>query len=794
MLELPPALAALRAYRQFIIYKIVPSTSRPGKTDKLPLDYRTGRVADAHDPTIWLDFDSAAVIAAGDGHGVGFVFTLADPFWFIDIDDCLSDLAEWSPTALALMARLAGCAVEVSQSGRGLHLFGKGVAPKPRKIKYGQWFDLYTENRFVALTGDRAGGDANTDHTPALAQLVAEYLTPDASEWSGWTVAPVPEWRGNTDDQALINRALHGGSAAQRFGTKASFKELWEADAAALGKYFPDAHRPYDASLADSSLAQSLAFWTGKDCERIQRIMRMSALVRPKWDREDYLPRTIIGCVSRQYDVLQDKPPEALPAIVAVAPNAPRAKLVTGDTFLSIEEQIETFKGCVYVADLHRALIPGGYLLKPDQFKAMYGGYSFPLDPMNEKVSRNAWEALLDSQAFRVARADSTCFRPDLPPATLINNNGTMLANTWWPIDTPQSDGDPSPFTNHLAKLLPAGDDCAILTAYLAAIVQYPGSKFQWAPLIQGIEGNGKTLITTAITRAVGERYSHAPNTEDLLSGGAKFTAWLRGKLFIALEEIYTGDRRNMLEVLKPLITNSRVEIQAKGQDQYTGDNVANFIACSNHKDAIPKSSKDRRWCIFYTAQQYTDDLRRDGMDGSYMPDLWNWFEGRGAYKGSAPGYAIITGYLKKYVIPDALNPASGMHRAPETSSTDEAIQLSVGAIEQEVLEAIAQEISGFAGGWVSSMAFDKLLVRLNAERRIPPRKRHELLVGLGYQHHPALNDGRVNSSVSPDGGKPRLYVRVGHPINAISNPVQVAKIYEQSQSAALAGKANFGT
>mgnify|MGYP000343690761 CR=1 FL=1 len=42
MQSLPLALAPLAAYRQFVPYRLVPS-ARPGKTDKLPLDWRTGR-------------------------------------------------------------------------------------------------------------------------------------------------------------------------------------------------------------------------------------------------------------------------------------------------------------------------------------------------------------------------------------------------------------------------------------------------------------------------------------------------------------------------------------------------------------------------------------------------------------------------------------------------------------------------------------------------------------------------------------------------------------------------------
>ena len=77
---------------------------------------------------------------------------------------------------------------------------------------------------------------------------------------------------------------------------------------------------------------QHLAFWTGKDAARIERLMRRSALVREKWDRDDYLgPRTIMGAISRQVQVLQDKRPEP----VALA-GAGRLKILTSAEMLAL--------------------------------------------------------------------------------------------------------------------------------------------------------------------------------------------------------------------------------------------------------------------------------------------------------------------------------------------------------------------------------------------------------------------------------------------------------------------------
>jgi hypothetical protein len=788
-------MAAMRPWQQFIVYRVVPSTRRPGKTDKLPLHPETFQIHDAHDPAIWLPVEAAAAIAEtlGPNHGVGFVFTENDPFWFLDIDSC-AEGNEWAPHAQALMQRFAGCAVEVSASGVGLHLFGCGTCP-PHKTRYAHWFEFYTSGRFAALTGNCGpSGDIWTDHTPALTQLVADYLTRDPNDRQGeWTETPDPRWRGNTNDDELIARMLRSdGGAAATLGYRPKFHHLWENDEAELAKFWPDTGgkgRAYDATRADAALAQALAFWTGNDCARIERLMRRSALAREKWDdHSTYMYLTITNAVGRQHDVLIDKEPEPVAGAVAVASTAPTPQLVTGSTFLTIEQQVAHFAGCVFIESQNRALIPGGIILKPEAFRVKYGGYSYTMDLTNEHTTRDAWEAFTQNSALRRPIAYGLCFKPTLPPGHLIEDGGLKMTNLWWPIETPTVQGDPAPFTNHLQKLFPNERDREIITSYMAAIVQYPGVKFQWAPLIQGVEGNGKTLIVSAIGEAVGKRYRHLPNINDLTETGAKFTGWLQGKLFLGFEEVRTDDKRNMLEVLKQIITNSYLEIQSKGVDQITGDNCANIIACSNHKDAVPKLKNDRRWAIFYTAQQEEADLARDGLDGDYMPRLWRWM--------LSDGYAIVTNYLKTYPIKDELNPATSLHRAPLTSSTAEAMRLSDGYIEQEIAELIEQGTTGFAGGWISSHYLDLLLKRHRADRMIPPRKRRELLRSLGYDWHPALRDmeGRSPIVVKPDGVKPRLFCKIGHVAANFSDPRQAAKQYEKAQNDITLEAAKFGT
>jgi hypothetical protein len=785
----------LDLYNQFILWR--PEKTPEGKINKIPCD-TSGWPINPHNPAAWnsaaIAGQAAASAAAHLNMGIGFVFTENDPFFFLDIDHAWNGSGEWSELARAMFDRFKGCAIERSQSGAGAHIFGIGRPPEGAKKKNtAAGVELYYQGRFVALTGHGLEGSALTDAQAAVDATVAEFFASEPAAGGGveilpadWNRGPDPDWRGPEDDQALIARMTARISAAAAFGQVASPAELWRADAAALGRAYPHPSRPYDASGADLALACHLAYWTGRDPARMERIFNLSALARDKWrDRPDYRVMTILkACNLTQstagsgfWAAPTDPPAPAAGAITAPAGDAgPAGSLPAthraGAQILTLREQENLFRGCVYIREAHRVYTPDGSLLRPDQFRAAFGGYTFVMDALNDRTSRNAWEAFTENQGIFFPRVHNLCFRPERTPGEILHEEGRDLINIYTPIETPATPGDPAPFLDHLARILPEARDREILIAYLAALVQFPGVKFQWAPLIQGMEGNGKSLIIRAMAEAIGHRYTHLPNAADIHN---KFNAWIEGRLFIGVEEVYTQERQEALESLKPLITNDRVEVQGKGLDQRTGDNRANFILCSNHKDAIRKTATDRRYCVFYTAQQRAGDLERHGLTGAYFPRLYAWLKGG--------GFAIVTHYLRTYQIPDALNPAGMAHRAPATSSTDEALAMGLGGLEQEILEAVEEGRAGFRGGWISSAALDRLLEdRRSGIRRISHSKRRDLLAGLGYCPHPGLPDGRAAVPVTAEGNsRPRLFIRSGSDLAAEIDPTwayQIAQGY----------------
>lgn len=320
-------LAPLAAYRQFIAVKLVPLPN--GKTDKLPVSPFGQVGVDAHDAANWQSWIEADALARalGAGHTVGFVLTAADPFWCLDIDHCLKPDGSWSDLALQLVAALPGTAREVSQSGTGLHIWGAGPVPEHSKKNTKLGIELYTELRFIAL-GHGHVGEIVPD-APGIAQVAANLFPPRlATAHEIPDTGPREDWAGPTDDDELIRRMLASTSVAGAFAGRATIADLWAGNVEALARALPSSTgQPFDASSADMALAMHLAWWTGCDLARMERLMRRSGLARAKWDeRPEYLVDwTLTNACAGTTSVYRDPRATAPPA----PPAAPEPAAVT---------------------------------------------------------------------------------------------------------------------------------------------------------------------------------------------------------------------------------------------------------------------------------------------------------------------------------------------------------------------------------------------------------------------------------------------------------------------------------
>lgn len=112
-----------------------------------------GKPASTTNPATWSTFDEAR--KSHIGKGIGYV--LGDGVGCIDLDHCISDgvVADW---AQKLLDANPGTFTEVSISGDGLHIFGLlEEAPGHVMKDGGRSVEVYSQGRYIALTGNRHG-------------------------------------------------------------------------------------------------------------------------------------------------------------------------------------------------------------------------------------------------------------------------------------------------------------------------------------------------------------------------------------------------------------------------------------------------------------------------------------------------------------------------------------------------------------------------------------------------------------------------------------------------------------
>jgi len=134
----------LKARPQWVVWKAVGD-----KPDKVPHSARTGHRASSTDLLTWATFQEALEAYENGGYaGLGFVFSSADPYTGIDLDDCVDENGEIAGWALEIV-RYFDSYTELSATGSGLHLIVRGEVSNRRK----GGIEVYCSKRFFTVTG-----------------------------------------------------------------------------------------------------------------------------------------------------------------------------------------------------------------------------------------------------------------------------------------------------------------------------------------------------------------------------------------------------------------------------------------------------------------------------------------------------------------------------------------------------------------------------------------------------------------------------------------------------------------
>ena len=255
---------------------------KDGKIDKPPYRVVSGLPvikADKTNPENWTTFEEAwGAYERGEVDAIGFVFTKDDSFFVVDCDHVIDpETGEIDPAAAEVIHAL-GSYTEISCSGTGVHVIGRGAKPEYagcKSQKLGVGVEVYDTNRFMVMTGRRMSGEPEPqDRQDELLALCRKLWPKRERLYSKRPTHPAPV---GLEDQELLERARHSRTGAK-------FRRLYDAG---------DTTGYASASEADFSLLNMLIFWTAGDRDQIMRLFQASALHRANDKHRDYVRRSV---------------------------------------------------------------------------------------------------------------------------------------------------------------------------------------------------------------------------------------------------------------------------------------------------------------------------------------------------------------------------------------------------------------------------------------------------------------------------------------------------------------------
>ena len=252
---------------------------RGGDKTKVPYTPGTTRRANVKIPATFTAFETAASATGYDGIGIRVCGRIVG----IDLDHCMED-GKLLPWAQEIVDCFGSTYTEVSPSGTGIRIFcllpdGFIYDTQTYYIKKGD-IEVYIPghtNRFLTITGNALTENDVVETAESLVWLLDTYMrrpTPPTP------AVAVPGVSYLSDDKVIAK------ASAAKNGEK--FRRLWDGD---INGY-------KSQSEADAALVATLAFWCSGDKAQMDRLFRHSALMRDKWERDDYRTATLTKAVA----------------------------------------------------------------------------------------------------------------------------------------------------------------------------------------------------------------------------------------------------------------------------------------------------------------------------------------------------------------------------------------------------------------------------------------------------------------------------------------------------------------
>jgi hypothetical protein len=272
---------------------------------------------------------------------------------------------------------------------------------------------------------------------------------------------------------------------------------------------------------------------------------------------------------------------------------------------LNASYAVVRYGGEIVIANISRDDI---ILMKVENFHKMYANVRIKVDDRFIEISR-LW---FNWPGRRQYMRRGLVFEPD----GKLDIPDDML-NLWRGFGIKPQQGDWSLLQDHILNVLCAGrrDLFEYVIKWMAYTVQHPSRPIGVAVAFRGAQGAGKGVVARTLGTIFGKHFAHIANGEQLTG---RFNASLATSCLVFLDEaLWAGDKKGE-GVLKALITEPRLQLEAKYRDPIPVDNHTHIIVASNNDWFVPAGMGDRRWFILDVADTYAGTGQGEYFDPLY--------------------------------------------------------------------------------------------------------------------------------------------------------------------------------
>lgn len=179
-------------------------------------------------------------------------------------------------------------------------------------------------------------------------------------------------------------------------------------------------------------------------------------------------------------------------------------------------------------------------------------------------------------------------------------------------VDLPRDKRNVERVRAHIAHLLPDEREQRMFLDWLSWIVQNPGKHANYAILLQGVEGDGKSFFAELMRTVMGVSNVTMVNANTLIK--FHFTNWAYGQCLCCVEEIRIvstkgQDKWEAINKMKPYITNNVIEVRPLGAASFNAINTTSYLLFSNYQDALPLDDDGRRYLVLFSQWQRRAEL-----------------------------------------------------------------------------------------------------------------------------------------------------------------------------------------